>query len=521
MDIEALCQQMYETVGGRDRTIAGLADELVAASDSELDVRIRVLELMRRRLDAELALTVAVAEQRQTFLADGHRGMPGYLRATCNWSNPEIAARRRLGSAADAVPGLADALHAGHIGVAQAAAIARVHRNPRVRDRLIEFAPTLLELAERHSFDDFMIALQRFEMLADADGAHAHRDEQLDRRNVHVTTVGGELHLDATGGDPLVNDELEAIFRRFCEHEFRKDAAVRRDEHGDDAAGKPLARTHTQRSYDAFVELMRRANTSLDSVADAPRAPDPLVNVVVDHRTWGLVLAAADLTPTADLWGEPVDPFTGLPATTSGDLLADLVADPSAFANLRCETSNGTPLHPHDVLRATLAGHVRRVIVDALGVPIDLGRKRRLFEGPAREAAKLLVRHCDHRGCDLPADFCEVDHVQEWTDDGTTDQANAGIACGHHNRHKHKHRSTSRLDIFGQRQTIRPDGTIVLPVGVRPPVFPDEKSDDDGATASGGLDGYQFNVIPFRAALRAADVIREARARIERLTRSA
>ena len=150
MDIEALCQQMYEAIGVPDRSVAGLADELVAASDGELDERIRVLELMRRRLEAELALTVAVAEQRQTFLSDGHRGMPGYLRATCNWSNPEIAAHRRLGSAADAVPGLAEALHAGHIGVAQASAIARVHRNPRVRDRLVEFAPTLLDLAERY-----------------------------------------------------------------------------------------------------------------------------------------------------------------------------------------------------------------------------------------------------------------------------------------------------------------------------------------------------------------------------------
>jgi hypothetical protein len=124
------------------------------------------------------------------------------------------------------VPGLAEALQSGRIGVAQAAAIARVYRNPRVRDRLVDFAAMLLEFAERYCYDDFVIALQRFEMLADTDGAHRDRDEQIDGRNVHVTTVGGELHLDANGGDPLVNDELEAIFRRFCEHEFRKDASA-------------------------------------------------------------------------------------------------------------------------------------------------------------------------------------------------------------------------------------------------------------------------------------------------------
>ena len=189
--------------------------ELAGASEAELDERIRALELQRRRVEAELALTVAAAERRKVYLADGHRSMKGYLRATCNWSNADVAAHRRLASATDCVPGLVEALHSGRIGIAQAAAIARVHRNPRARSRLVEFAPTLLDLAERLCFDDYHHALVRFEMLADADGAHRDRDEQLENRNVQVTTVGGSLHLGANGGDPLVNDELEAIFRRF------------------------------------------------------------------------------------------------------------------------------------------------------------------------------------------------------------------------------------------------------------------------------------------------------------------
>ena len=180
-----------EILGRVDRSIDQLADELVDATGAELDERIRSLELLRRRVDAELAVTVAAAERRQVFLADGHRAMKGYLRATCNWSNADIAGQRRLAKATDHVPGLAEALHTGRVGTAQAAAIARVHRNPRVRDRLVEFAPTLLDLAERLCFDDFALALQRFEMLADSDGAHRDRDEQLERRNVHVTTVGG------------------------------------------------------------------------------------------------------------------------------------------------------------------------------------------------------------------------------------------------------------------------------------------------------------------------------------------
>ena len=365
----------------------------------------------------------------------------------------------------------------------------------------------LLELAERYCYDDFVIALGRFEMLADTDGAHRDRDAHIAGRNVNVATVGGELHLDANGGDPLVNDELQAIFHRFCEHEFRTDAAARRAEHGDDASGKPLARTHGQRSYDAFVDMLRRANAHLDTDTNAPAAPTPLVNLVVDHRTMALVLADAGLAPTTTLAGDPIDPFTGLPAHATGDLLADLVADPDAFARMHCETANGTPLHPHDVLRAALAGHIRRVVVDAQGVVIDMGRKARLFTGAAREAAKLLVRRCDHTGCDLPEDFCEVDHVTEWVDHGTTDQINAGVDCGHHNREKHRRKFTRRRSIHGQSYTIRPDGSIILPVGTRPPTFPDETDDH---AADGGADDV----------LEIARQTRRARARLRALRRA-
>jgi hypothetical protein len=224
----------------------------------------------------------------------------------------------------------------------------------------------------------------------------------------------------------------------------------------------------------------------------------------------GLVLADAGLAPTRNLVGDPIDPFTGLPADDTRTLLRDLLADAAAFAAMRCETSRGTLLHPHDVLRATLAGHIRRVVVDARSVPIDMGRKQRLFTGPAREAAKLLVRHCDHAGCDLPADFCEVDHVEEWNDGGATDQDNAGVRCGHDNREKHRRRTTSRRDIHGRSHTIRADGSIILPVGARPPTFPpepDDESDDPTDAAT-------------RAAcesIEIAEMTRHARARLRRL----
>jgi hypothetical protein len=107
-------------------------------------------------------------------------------------------------------------------------------------------------------------------------------------------------------------------------------------------------------------------------------------------------------------------------------------------------------------------------VVDSESRVIDLGHRQRLFTGAAREAAKLLVKHCEHPGCDLPADWCHVDHQVEWAVGGATA--------------KSTRRWRTKRAMNGRNYTIRPDGTIMLPVGVRPPRFPPEDDDPDDLT---------------------------------------
>jgi hypothetical protein len=226
-----------------------------------------------------------------------------------------------------------------------------------------------------------------------------------------------------------------------------------------------------------------------------------VVNVLTDHRTWACVLAAAGLAPDTTLAGEAVDPFTGTASPT--DLIADLLADPDGFASRRCETATGQVLHPHTVLRAALAGHIRRVVLGADNLPINLGRKARVFTGPAREAAKLLAVQCDHLGCGLPAELCQVDHSVEWHEGGRTDQDNASPRCGGHNHEKYRKRWRTRRDTDGRIHTIRADGTIMLPVGVRPPVFPDD-ADDSGDPDDASADGPSAAATPTTITIPAA-----------------
>ncbi|MEL6892845.1 MAG: HNH endonuclease signature motif containing protein, partial [Actinomycetota bacterium] len=206
--------------------------------------------------------------------------------------------------------------------------------------------------------------------------------------------------------------------------------------------------------------------------------------LLVYQHTMSRVIAHAGLGSATSLTGNSIDPFTGLPM--ANDALEDLLGEPGDFLERRCETDTGVPLRPTDVLRSLLSGRLRRVVLGAERQVVDLGRSSRVFTGAARDAATLLAITCDHPGCDVPADWCQVDHSTEWHELGPTDQANAGVECRHHNVDKHRRRRRTRRAGDGRMYTFRPDGTIMLPVGCRPPRFdPDGDDPDDhhdGAT---------------------------------------
>lgn len=445
-------------------------EALVDMTDAELHEHVRGVELERRTLDARLAAAIAVADARQlNVVVDGHRSMTSYLRGELNYSTAEASRWLQVGKMVDALPAVGDAWINGHIGSAQTAVFASTYGNKRVRECLDRFVPTLLEQAELLPFSDFRACVTTFVTLADEDGAHDDRDHNIVGRRAHVVDVGGTLDVRVSGGDGLTAAEMITIHQAFVDLEYAKDLAARRDLHGDDADDHELARTSQQRSHDAIIEIFRRA-----AICDVEGRPlEMVVNVVSDARTFVRMLHAAGLASE----GSPVGSFARL--ADPSRLLSELVADPAGLKDRRCETSTGVQLHAHDVLRAALAGHVRRVVLDSDGVIIDMGRKARLFTGSARAAAKLLIRRCQRPGCELPSDFSEVDHNQEWSDHGETSQANANIMCGPDNRLKHRHKWRQQRATDGNSYMIRADGTIMLPVGARPPTLRTDHQEDD------------------------------------------
>ena len=373
---------------------------------------------------------------------------------------------RSLGRTVNQLDGVGEAWVSGRFGRGQAKKIADARGNPRVRDLLGPFVPIFIDQAEILDSADFTKLVDQTVQRLDVDGAHDAHDDAIENRDAHVSAVGEGVVITATGGDPVTATELERILEHFADAEYAKDVAARKELWGDDAPFHELARTAGQRRHDAIVAIFRAAVAS----GESGQAAALVLNIVCDATTWAEISHEAGLATDTNLDGQPVDPFTGM--ARPKDLLDELMSDPTSILDRRCETDTGVPVHPHDVLRAALSGHVRRVVVDSVGTVIDMGRKSRVYTGSARDAAKLLVTRCQHPGCRMPTRWSQVDHSDEWVaDNGETTQANSGIECGPHNIEKHRQRWRTRTATNGTTYTIRQDGTIMLPVGARTPEF--------------------------------------------------
>ena len=196
---------------------------------------------------------------------------------------------------------------------------------------------------------------------------------------------------------------------------------------GDAACYSLMPRSDAQRRFDAMYAIFERAAaTSPDATAAVP-----LVNLMLDVPT-----LKAYLDGSADM-AVPADP-----------------------RQRRAKPSRGSRSHPSDVIAAMIWGQVRRVVVDSAGVVINMGRRRRLFTGNARQAVLLQSSRCVVAGCAAPIHRCQADHMTEWGRLGHTDGPNGAPVCGRHNRLKNSGYRVHRDD-EGFWHTYRPDGTEI------------------------------------------------------------
>ncbi|MCB0983342.1 MAG: DUF222 domain-containing protein, partial [Ilumatobacter sp.] len=223
--------------------------------------RLRELEALRRRVEAELAATVHAVGEAKLFGEDGHSSVRAVLRAEANMSEGEISHLIRTGRLLDDMPQVVDALGSG------------VRR-----------------------------CVRRWEMLADFDGAHQDDELAHETRQAGLTIRDGVGHLSGHGG-ALDSAELKEIWDQFTQAEFLNDLDIATASAAADGASTDLPRNAGQRRWDALLRIFRTA-------AGAPagtKEPEPVLNLIMDAQTFEDVLTRDwNLLPTTDdrLFGE-------------------------------------------------------------------------------------------------------------------------------------------------------------------------------------------------------------------------
>ncbi|MFI9576674.1 DUF222 domain-containing protein [Microbispora rosea] len=108
--------------------------------------------------------------------------------------------------------------------------------------------------------------------------------------------------------------------------------------------------------------------------------------------------------------------------------------------------ATGQMLPVTSVHRLARTSTLVRLVMDAEGQVLDMGRKVRLATPTQRRAIFTRYATCWIDGCPLPATMCQIDHADNWSTGGLTDLKLLGPACQFHNRdrYQHPHRYTRR-----------------------------------------------------------------------------
>ena len=377
-------------------------DELFAAGVRPDDARDAVvwidrLEHLGRRIDAAKSALVGEITRSRFHLTDGHGSPRIMVRHVAKLSEAESLNRTRAAEACADLPKVEAAWQAGTLPTSAANTLGRVHANQRVAPALEARQDEFIADATTMSSKSFASKAHRWERLIDEDGPEPANERNHNNRDTRLRPNPGDLSWDLTGFFASAQGaQMREIFDRFVDAEFEADCAAAKA--AAIAAGgtgeitkADLDRTDAQRRADALFRIFQNAATAPDGAIP----PGFVHNIHWSATAYEAMLHAID---------ENRPP----------------VFDPDTFM---CRTDDGHDLDPTETAATSLFSTFRRIVVDAAGVVIDLGRARR-FTGSARTAATATHTHCIWPGCHAPASRCDIDHLTEHSRNGPTNPAN-------------------------------------------------------------------------------------------------
>jgi len=348
---------------------------------------IKALEREGTRFECAMARAVNSFDQWGEWARDGATTATAWIDTTCHLPKKEVRAQLRRGKALATMPLVAQAWMNGDIGAAHVDALIRVTR-PVTEEALSRDEEILVDVARTLKFAEFATVVDSWEHYADQDGTDEAAEAKRTQRDVYLyPSPGGylgEMRFDTIGG-AIVSKEL----KRIEEELFEADRAEAKERLGRDPRHDELARTPAQRRADAMIEMAVRSAAA--NVVEG-RRPAPLFTVVIDYPT---------------LWGR-ISQLEQGPVVAPGSLLSWL--DSATFER----------------------------IVFAPNKRGECSVTSRFFTGATRRVVEVRDQQCQHEFCDRRAEECQIDHIVPWSEGGLTEQSNAQVLCGPHNRMRYE-----------------------------------------------------------------------------------
>ncbi|MCB1246720.1 MAG: DUF222 domain-containing protein, partial [Acidimicrobiia bacterium] len=106
---------------------------------------------------------------------------------------------------------------------------------------------------------------------------------------------------------------------------------------------------------------------------------------------------------------------------------------------------------PREVLdRLVCDSSIVRILLDADGEPMDVGRSTRVVPAGMRRALDARDRGCRWHGCDAPPGWCDTHHVEHWRDGGPTELDNLVLLCRTHHMAVHDSGSSAAINTIAE-----------------------------------------------------------------------
>jgi hypothetical protein len=375
------------------------------------------------RLKIVQAHWARAADEHRIWEASGHRDMASWLAAKAKTTKRTARGVAALGAALAKHGAVGDAADAGDLSAETAGAVAPVLDREHSGDEA-----DLVEAVKGATPADARAAASRFiELNPPAD--HTAQDRENDLRAKRFLAFP-----DNPDGTHSVIGNLPASDARTVETAL---ASI---------AGKPCLgddRSYGQRLADALVQLCGAYSRG---EVKGGRSNLPTVLVVIDVN---------DLNGTANATGNG---HGNWPGNGHGNGHGNWPGN--GPGNGPGYTSRGDVISAEAVRRLVWNTDIARVVMNG-SVPLDLGRSARLASNDQWRALVVRDGGCRMADCQIPAEWCQVDHIREWdAEHGPTDLDVLVLWCVFH--HGFRHRKDVTLIGDANDLSIRlPDGTII------------------------------------------------------------